>query len=57
MKKLDHYTREELLRFCQEKEEAYKADLKERVRLEEELRQAHAVNCTGAAAVIVSMLY
>lgn len=41
MKKLENYTREELLRFCQEKEEAYKADLKERVRLEEELRRAH----------------
>ena len=39
MKKLEAYTREELLRFCQEKEEAYKADLQERTRLENELRQ------------------
>ena len=41
MKKLEDYTREELLHFCQEKEDAYKADLRERIRLEEELRQAH----------------
>ncbi|HEY0680255.1 MAG TPA: HAMP domain-containing sensor histidine kinase [Chitinophagaceae bacterium] len=42
MKKLENYTREELLRFCQEKEEAYKADLKERLRLEEQLKQANS---------------
>jgi signal transduction histidine kinase len=41
MKKLEDYTPEELLRFCQEKEEAYQADLKERLRLESELRQAN----------------
>ncbi|HYF31531.1 MAG TPA: HAMP domain-containing sensor histidine kinase [Chitinophagaceae bacterium] len=41
MKKLEDYTREELLRFCQEKEAAYKADLGHRQRLEDELRRAH----------------
>ena len=41
MKKLEDYTHEELLRFCQEKEDAYKADLRERMRLEAELRNAH----------------
>lgn len=39
MKKLEAYTHEELLRFCQQKAEAYKADLQERTRLEDELRQ------------------
>jgi signal transduction histidine kinase len=39
MKQLENYTREELMRFCQEKEEAYEADLRERERLENELRQ------------------
>lgn len=42
MKKLEDYTRQELLRFCQEKEEAYKADLQHRMRLEEELRQVNS---------------
>lgn len=42
MKKLEDYTRQELLRFCQEKAESYKADLHERQRLEEELRQLNA---------------
>lgn len=41
MKKLEDYTREELLSFCQEKEESYKADLLERQRLEEELRKVN----------------
>jgi signal transduction histidine kinase len=41
MKKLEDYNRQELLRFCQEKEESYKADLLERQRLEEELRKSN----------------
>lgn len=39
MKKLEDYTRAELLRLCQEEEASYKADLLERQRLEEELRK------------------
>lgn len=42
MKKLEDYTRVELLRLCREKEEAYSADLQERMRLEIELRQLNA---------------
>jgi signal transduction histidine kinase len=41
MKKLEDYTRDELLSFCQEKEKSYKADLLERQRLEDELRKVN----------------
>lgn len=42
LKNLHNHTKEELLRLCQEKEEAYKTDLQERQRLEAELRQLNA---------------
>jgi signal transduction histidine kinase len=48
MARLEDYTREELLRLCQKKEEAYKADLQERMRLEDELRQLNAALETSA---------
>jgi signal transduction histidine kinase len=42
MKKLEKHTRAELLKLCQEREQAYQADLLQRARLEEELKVANA---------------
>lgn len=48
LKNLEGYTREELLRFCQHKAESYQADIRERKRLESELRQLNAALETSA---------